>query len=81
MPEALKEADKDGSQRSKRSALSLAVGYIEYATTPEASEKLNETAYTTCVSRRRSYGGSQEDAGHLPSSALIARHQLMSVSS
>ena len=39
--------DKDGCQRSKRSALSLTVGYLECATTPEISEKLNETVYTT----------------------------------
>ena len=70
-------------------------------TTPETSEKLNETVYTTCawLGRRkkfdiaatkwrrckredkRSYGGSREDAGHSPSSTLIARHRLMSVSS
>ena len=38
--------DKDGCQRSKRSALSLTVGYLECAIIPEISEKL---VYTTCA--------------------------------
>ena len=41
--------DKDGCQHSKRSALSLTVGYLECATTPETSEKLKETVYITCA--------------------------------
>ena len=93
--------DKDGCQRSKRSALSLTVSYLECVTTPETSEKRNETVYTTFArlgrcskfdiaatkwrpcerEDKRSYGGSREDAGHSPSSTLVARHRLMSVSS
>ena len=37
--------DKDGCQRSKRSALSLIVGYLEFTITSETSH--NEKVYTT----------------------------------
>ena len=92
--------DKDGYQRSKRSVLSLTVGCLECATTPETSEKLIETVCITCErlgrcskfdiaaikwrpcerEDKRSSSGSREDAGHSPSSTLIALHRLMSVS-
>ena len=42
-------ADKDGCQRSKRSAVSLTVGYLVCAITPENSEELKETVYITCA--------------------------------
>ena len=34
---------------AQKEALSLTVGYLECATTPETSEKPNETVYTTCA--------------------------------
>ena len=46
--------DKDGCQCSKRSALSLTVGYLECATTPETSENLKLMRQCTYLYAARS---------------------------